>query len=259
MRAHARTLYEDMADVLGTIRKSSAVNVPRCVVFELDMSAPASSLAKAHLAKVLFYFLPRFTFTRPESADFRIHVRPRSAKPGADVTDLHDPSHTGRTIRVHENVAGEAIARYVMGLGSSGARPGARIEVSSTPLSVGPTFGLRTTTTGSKTISVVHGARTPGADDFDGSGTPSEVAASLAAAINDPKNSFASYVSGSAVGATVELESRPRGTDVQVLSPPPGTSARDEWAGALDVSEVQFLADWLGTQLEATYKVKIYD
>lgn len=257
--SHTRNLYEQMADFLGTIRRSSAANVPRCTVFELDSSAPASPLATKHVTKVVFYFLPRFTFSRPASADFRVHVRPQSAKPGADVTDFHDPSFNGRRIRVHENVRGEALARYILGKGASGARPGAQIDISTTPLPPGPTFGIGSSTSGSKVLTVVHGARTPGADDYDGSGPPAAVAASLAEAINDSKNSFASHIRASAHGATVELDATPPGADIEIRSPPPGTLARNDWAGVLDVAELQFLADWLGKSVGAKYRVKVYD
>jgi hypothetical protein len=45
---------------------------------------------------------------------------------------------------------------------------------------------------------------------------------------------------------------------VSVVSARPGTSVRDEWSGDFEPSELGFLCDWLGEQLGATYRIKLY-
>lgn len=164
----------------------------------------------------------------------------------------------GRKIAVHEDVPGQALLRYMMGFGPCAARPGAKIEISTTPLSTGGSISIGSSSVGSRSLHVVHGPRTPGADDYDGSGTPEQVAAELADAINDSKNHFASHMRATATGKEVSLESVPPGADIKVHSSPPGTSFQDEWSGDFDPGELGFLSDWLGEQLGATYRVKLY-
>jgi hypothetical protein len=56
------------------------------------------------------------------------------------------------------------------------------------------------------TLTGVIGARTSGSDDFDASvATPPAMAIEITAAINDPANSFASFITATAVGSRVEL------------------------------------------------------
>ena len=139
-----------------------------------------------------------------------------------------------------------ALARYMMGLGAAAARPGAQIDIAGATLPLGPSFSIGATGIGSQVLKCVHTTRTSGGDDFDGSGPASAIAASLAAAINDPKNSFAGHVHASAVGAAVQLRAVAAGADVEVRSPPPGAIARGEWADRFEPAELQFVADWLG-------------
>ena len=258
MTGYLRQVFSEMAQSVGAVITSTAAHVPRCFVLELDASAPAQDLAKKHARKVLLYVLPRFTTSNPAAADFRVHMRPRSSKPGADVTDLHDSAFRGRKIAVHEDVPGPALLRYMMGFGPSEARPGAKIEISTTPLSTGGSFSIGSSSVGSRSLNVVHGPRTPGADDYDGSGTPEQVAAELAEAINDSKNRFASHIRATATGREVALESVPPGADIKVHSARPGTSVRDDWSGDFEPSELGFLSDWLGEQLGATYRIRLY-
>ncbi len=49
----------------------------------------------------------------------------------------------------------------------------------------------------------------------------------------------------------------PPGAESTVNSPP-GTSTRGEWSGDFEPSELGFLSDWLGEQLGATYRAKLY-
>lgn len=260
MRGYVDRVFEEMVRSIGAVRTSTATaaSVARCLVLELDVSAPAQDIARKHAQKVLLYVLPRFTTSNPAAADFRVHMRPRSSKPGADVTDLHDSAFRGRKIAVHEDVPGPALLRYMMGFGPSEARPGAKIEISTTPLSTGGSFSIGSSSVGSRSLNVVHGPRTPGADDYDGSGTPEQVAAELAEAINDSKNRFASHIRATATGREVALESVPPGADIKVHSARPGTSVRDDWSGDFEPSELGFLSDWLGEQLGATYRIRLY-
>ncbi|MBC8072090.1 MAG: hypothetical protein IAG13_27465, partial [Deltaproteobacteria bacterium] len=258
LRTYVGSLYEGMATALGAASLVSSAAVRRCLVAELDPTAPATTLAAQHVKKVLIYLLPRFTFSRPAEADYRLHVRERSAQPGADVTDLHDPRFRGRKLELHRDVPASAILRHVLGRRASEARPGARIRLGTTPLPTGPSFAVGTAS-GTKSLRVVHGPRTPGADDFDGSGTPSQVAVELAAAINDPSNSYSARVQATAHGAEVALEGIPAGVDVLVSGAPPGSSVQDEWAGVIEPVEVALLADWLGEKLGAKYRIKAYE
>jgi hypothetical protein len=64
------------------------------------------------------------------------------------------------------------------------------VEVDVSPVPPGDTVSL-----GGIPLTSVAAPRTPGSDDFDGSlGTPALIAADLVAAINDPANSFSTFV-----------------------------------------------------------------
>ena len=230
----------------------------RLVVAELEPAAAATPLAQRHAAKVLIYVLPRFTFSNPAAADFRLHVRPRSGVAGADITDLHRPTFLGRKLEIHNEVPSEAVIRYMMGVGAADAHPGATITIATTPLPIGPSFAIGTNNVAAKTLRVVHGSRTSGANDFDGSGSPAQVAADLAAAVNDPHNRYAAHVAATPHANVLSLLGRPAGADVLLSAAPPGTSIRDEWRGLLEATEFDPLADWLGQQLGATYRIKVY-
>lgn len=85
----------------------------------------------------------------------------------------------------------------------------ADITVISVPVPAGTTI-----TIGGTTLTAVAGARTPGANDFNGSlGTADLIAADIANAINDAANTFQSVVTASVAGATTTLTAVPEGTD----------------------------------------------
>jgi hypothetical protein len=58
---------------------------------------------------------------------------------------------------------------------------------------------------GSKLLTAVAGARTPGADDFSTVGTTFDIAQSIADAVNDPDNSFVSLATAEANSGRVTL------------------------------------------------------
>lgn len=71
------------------------------------------------------------------------------------------------------------------------------------------TFFSPTTSVG---LTPAGGARTSGNDDYDNTlGTPTLIAANIAAAINDSANSFDTFMTASAVGDTVTLTASPAG------------------------------------------------
>ena len=62
------------------------------------------------------------------------------------------------------------------------------------------------------TLTSVAGARTPGSNDFDGSlGTTALIAADMLAAIQDPANAWAGFVTSSLSGSVISLTSIPLG------------------------------------------------
>jgi len=75
------------------------------------------------------------------------------------------------------------------------------------------TPSVATITIGGTPLTATAGARTPGANDYDGTlGTPALIAADIRAAINDALNSFAAIVTAAApVGASVTLTAVPVG------------------------------------------------
>jgi hypothetical protein len=80
----------------------------------------------------------------------------------------------------------------------------------------------------------------------------------VSVAIRVVKRRYASHIRATAQGTRLELESVPPGADIKVHSPRPGTSVRDDWSGDFEPSELEFLSDWLGEQLGATYRIKLY-
>jgi hypothetical protein len=249
---------DDIASGTDEVGRSAAT-AKRCFVAELDTSVSASELARVHVRKVLVYVLPRITFSAPTAADFRVHLRLPATAPDANITDLHDPSFRRRKIHVHTDVPGRALLRYMMGMGADAAHPGAKIRIISTPLAVGPSFSIGTTALSPRSLGVVHGARTPGSNDFDGRGSPASVARNLADAINDPKNDYSAHLVASVSGSEIRLEAQPAGRSVKLSSPPRGTSIAEEWGDKIQPSELEIVADWLGKELGATYRMKVYE
>ena len=81
------------------------------------------------------------------------------------------------------------------------------VTVNTAPLAIGDTLVIN-----GVTLTAVCPARTPGSDDFSvASLFPSTIAAEIAAAINDPANSFASFVTAIAVGAIVTISANTPG------------------------------------------------
>jgi hypothetical protein len=80
---------------------------------------------------------------------------------------------------------------FQVGATEPGNQATATITVTASPITVGQGVVVNGTN-----LLAVAGARTPGADDFDGSlGTPAAIAADIAAAINDGANSFVGVAS----------------------------------------------------------------
>lgn len=253
--AYVSSLFRDTASAMGGVNAGGVAT--RCLVAELDPSAAMTTLAQHHVKKVLIYLLPRFTTANPAAADFRVHVRQRASTPDGDVTDLHDPGFEGRKIEVHEGLPGAAILRCMMGIGAAAARPGAKVTITTAPFPSHGWVSIGTNHLTSVGFKAVSGPRTPGSKNFDGSGTPAQIAADLAAAIDDPANGLASDVRATASGATVSLTAEQPGADVNLAGAAVGI--QHEWRDEIEPSELDFLADWLGTELGATYRIKAYD
>lgn len=105
----------------------------------------------------------------------------------------------------------------------------------------------------------MHGARSPGSDDFDGSGTPAAVATEIAACINDPANAFAGHVTATASANVVKVVASSAGVDVELTSAPPGTTVQNDWRGRFDEGELGSLATWIGGKVGATYRIALYE
>ena len=83
----------------------------------------------------------------------------------------------------------------------------ATVTVNSAPLAAGDTLVIN-----GVTLTAVCPSRTSGSNDFSVAfGTPTAIAAEIAIAVNDPANSFASFVTATAVGPVVTLSANTPG------------------------------------------------
>lgn len=252
--SHMEAIYTEFRDVFG-----GSDGAKRCLVAEIDDSEPASPLALRHARRVLLHLLPRITFSRPEVADIRLHLRLPASDPADNVTDLHRSDYDRRKVRMHTDVPYRALLRYMMGMSPAQVHPPARIRVDSTPFPFGPTFSIGTSSASLPLLTAVAGRRTPGGNDYDARGTPTEVARELAEALNDRANAYAAHLMASGRSNEVVLRATTEGADVVVSSPPPGAVAFPEWGEPIEPAEVTFLADWVGQTLGGTYTVRVYE
>jgi len=131
------------------------------------------------------------------------------------VAAINDAGNSFATIATATSLAGvvtlEAVPAGVLGNAVTLASNSAvTMDVSGATLEGGYTA---TITIGGVALTAVAGARTPGSDDFDqSSGIPATIAASIAAAINDAGNSFATIATATSLDGVVTLEAVPVGT-----------------------------------------------
>lgn len=145
---------------------------------------------------------------------------------------LNDPSHHGigtkmgmltgataasaGTVQVSDNDFTAAAVLYLgqhrIESGIDWTPSGAATQATGT-VTVVATPSTATLTIGGVALTDAGGARTPGANDYNGTlGTTDDIAADIAAAINDGANGFAAIVTAAAVGSVVTLTAVPVGT-----------------------------------------------
>lgn len=82
------------------------------------------------------------------------------------------------------------------------------IDVDSSPIPAGETITIN-----GVILTAVSGARTPGSNDFDGSGSTADIATDIATALLDGANDFSEIVTAAAVGSQVILTAVTAGSD----------------------------------------------
>jgi len=222
----------------------------------LDESAPASALAERHARRVLVHFLPRFTYSNPAAADFRLHIRATTGVPAGDACTLR-----GRKLEITERFSGGALLCHMLGLPP---RQQPRIEVIG--VAVNGSITLESTAGGATLRSLSK--RTSGDGSFVGFGEgnegpgplePSTIATSIAEAINDPANDFGDFATATVSGAIVTLTPASAELELEIETSASGLRCRNAWRTAIEPDELQFLADWIGEKLGARYRIERHD
>ncbi len=236
------------------LQDSEIVAPVYCAV--LDGAPPSDSIAARYGRRVLLHFLPRFTFSNPAAADFRLHVRASVGDPALDACRVG-----GRKLEITERFTGGALLCHMLG---STPRQSPCIEVVAGLLTSSISIG-----SSAKTSNLYPRAeRVRGDGSFVGKGDdsaspvpldPQVVARSIAEAINDPTNDFVDLATAEATGSIVTLKPAAPELELDIGGTGSEVRTRGPWRTTIEPSELQFLADWIGERLGARYRIERHD
>lgn len=254
-RKFMRELFEKFRGLDGSgVRKGALCTA------ELDESEPPSDLAKKHVRRVFLHFLPLFSRSNPAAADFRLVVRKSASTPSANVSSVGR-----RKLVVTDQFTGEALRAHALGHAARGLP---FLEVVGTHITSQINF-VRGTSGASQVALRARKERTPGDGTFvgfkdDGVATllelpPEQIAQNIAEATNDPENEPSELVSAVAIGPRVIFTPKVDGLDLVIQCSSQFAVCGGEWNHTPQPDELRFLADWIGEQVKAKYRVVVAD
>ena len=183
--------YNSIQDALDAIPNTSSPSAPSLVFVMPGQYTENISIKKDGVALVALGSV----YLQNSGANHTVTV---VASPGATPENV-----LLRGLTITNNQAGYACVK----VDGAFTFASATVTVNSAPLAAGDTLVIN-----GVTLTAVCPSRTSGSDDFSVAFlTPAAIAAEIEAAINDPANSFASFVTATAVGATVTLSANTPG------------------------------------------------